>query len=290
MANQPLLGWNKPFELEQVRYPCFVSFKLDGWRAWRMRSEFITRNMKTVPNRPVQRMFAHLVDEIDDWDGELIVGDPYGAEVFRRTDALLKSHEKIPGLPVRYFVFDNRRNEKLPFWRRLENLRDVPNYVIKLDQHVCKNPSDILELEAQALERGYEGLCIRSPEGPYKRGRSTLREQYLLKLKRFLDGEGIVTGFNELHSNQNEAEVAETGLTKRSSHQAGQVPMGVLGSLTVKMGELEFRVGTGFSEADRREIWRNRDKYLGKLARVKYSPPTKSKPRQPRFLGWRNDL
>lgn len=290
MTFRPLLGWNKPYNLEDVKYPCFVSYKLDGWRAWRMGPEFISRSFKTIPNRDLQRRFAHISSDIGDWDGELIAGQPGGGpQVFKNTDAICKSHERDAS-SIRYFVFDCFKNPGLEFWRRLELIRDLPPLVIKLDQHICHTPEEVLSLEQRALDGGFEGLCLRSPHGVYKYGRSTFREQYLLKLKRFLDGEARVVGFEELERNYNEAKINPLGLTERGHSQEGRVSAGILGSLVVEMEGVVFRVGTGFTQAERVAIWRNRDSYFGKICTVKYSPATKDKPRQPRFKGWRSDL
>ena len=48
-------------------------------------------------------------------------------------------------------------------------------------------------------------------------------------------------------------------------------------------------MGTGFTDEQRQEIWNNRNKYLGKLASVRYmSVGLKDKPRVPSFIGWRD--
>ena len=43
------------------------------------------------------------------------------------------------------------------------------------------------------------------PNAPYKQGRSTVREGYLLKVKTFLDDEATVVRFEERMHNGNEA-------------------------------------------------------------------------------------
>lgn len=288
---RPLLGWNKPFRLEDVQYPCFASFKLDGWRAWPFGPEFMSRNFKTIANRDLQRRFRSILESSPAWDGELCAGEPGDAEVYTRTSKILNAHERDAS-SVRWFVFDDFSVPYEPYYKRLERIRDIHPQVVKLDQAICNHPDDVRELELRALEQCYEGLCLRHPEGRYKYGRSTFREQYLLKVKRFLDGEAIVIGFNELHHNANEAKINSLGFVERSSSLDGQVPMGILGSLQVRMGTLEFRVGTGFKLADRQEIWRDRDRYLGARCSIRYSAEVKADglPRQPRWKGWRHDL
>ena len=45
-------------------------------------------------------------------------------------------------------------------------------------------PTQLADWEQRYLAQGYEGVMLRHPAGPYKPGRSTAREAWLLKLKR----------------------------------------------------------------------------------------------------------
>src|SRR5437899_138139 len=92
--------------------------------------------------------------------------------------------------------------------------------------------------------RGFEGVMLRKPDGPYKFGRSTVREGYLMKVKRFTQEEAVVVGYEEQETNLNEATKDALGHTKRSSHKAGKRPAGVLGALRVSNGHGEFSIGT----------------------------------------------
>jgi DNA ligase-1 len=115
-----------------------------------------------------------------------------------------------------------------------------------------------------------------------------LKEGTLLKLKRFVDSEYEIVGFEERMHNGNEATKDELGNTKRSSHQENKVGRGDLGALVLRCDAGTFNCGTGFTDAMRAEIWANRDGYLGKLAKVKsFLIGVKTLPRFPTFLGFR---
>ena len=65
--------------------------------------------------------------------------------------------------------------------------------------------------------------------------------------------------------------------------------MNTLGSLVLKYGDSEFRVGTGFSDAQRKEIWENKESYLGKLASIRYMSVGQAVlPRLPSFVWFRS--
>lgn len=113
---------------------------------------------------------------------------------------------------------------------------------------------------------------LRSPGGRYKQGRSTQKEQGMLKLKRFSDSEAVVIGVEE------EIE----GGTKR--------PKGTLGALVVRdiKSGVEFKVGTGFSAYQRQEYWRKAKKVVGQIVKYKFfTIGMVESPRFPSFIGFR---
>ena len=283
---RPLLGASVD-DLSQVRFPCFASTKLDGIRAIWFGKEFLSRTLKTIPNRALQAAAA-AANIPSGWDGELICGEPNGATVFSQTTSAVMT---INGSAerIRFFTFDNCEDLG-EFGRRLDSLYDISPLVVKLDQTLIDNVDDLFCFEQVSLSMGYEGVVLRSPSGLYKHGRSTLREQYLLKLKRFADAEATIIGFEELLHNANEASRDERGYTKRSSHLENKLPMGVLGAIVVSMGSVQFNIGSGFTARERADIWNNRDEYLGKLVKFKsLKIGVKDAPRHPVFLGFRLD-
>ena len=72
--------------------------------------------------------------------------------------------------------------------------------------------------------KGGEGLILRNPDGMYKYGRSTPKEQLSIKLKFFEQDEFEVVGFEERYTNTNEATTNELGYTSRSSHKSNLLP------------------------------------------------------------------
>lgn len=284
---RPILG-ARAESIYDIRLPCYVSFKVDGWRAIWQGLEFISRSGKTIPNRALRELAAQNVVPVG-WDGEIIVGEPNDPHVFSKTDKFCKTAAKSITEPVRLFVFDDQLHLG-PFCDRSQSLYDLLPFVVRLDQTLVETYEQLAELEEQAISSGYEGLVTRSPRGPYKQGRSTLREQYLVKLKRYIDGEFKIIGFNEMLHNANEAFKNELGYTKRSSHKENKIPTGTLGSIVVDWNGHRLSVGTGFDEDQRREIWLNQDKYVGSPATIRYLPSVKDLPRQPVFKAIRADL
>ena len=140
-------------------------------------------------------------------------------------------------------------------------------------------------LESERLKGG-EGLIGRYPSAPYKFGRSTLKSGSLLKFKFFVDAEFEVIGFEEQYENTNEATVNELGETSRSSHKENMVPKNTLGSLILKWEDKTFRCGTGFTDEQRVEFYKD----TPEIIEVNYQEVTKDGSlRFPSFVRIRED-
>ena len=271
-------------DLPQLKFPVLASPKLDGVRAIIRDGVVLSRSLKPIPNRHVQLMFGR--PELEGLDGELVLGDPTHPKAYRRTVSAVMSLEGEPD--VDFHVFDR--------WDRDYPYNEVAlsyGLTIPVCSKLIHNMEKLEEYEVAQLERGYEGVMLRDPQSPYKFGRSTAKEGYLLKLKRFADAEATIIGFKELMINTNEPICNECGYTERSTRQAGLIPADTLGSLIVRdiHSGMEFRIGTGFTAAERQKFWNLRAVLRGVLVKYIYFPTgSKEKPRFPIFLGFRHPI
>ena len=270
--------------LKALKFPVLASPKLDGVRALVRDGVVLSRSLKPIPNRHVQMMFGR--PELEGFDGELILGDPTHPEAYRRTVSAIMSIEGAPD--VDFHVFDR--------WDRDYPYNEVAlSYGLTIP--VCSTPihnmEELEEYEVALLDKGYEGVMLRDPQSPYKFGRSTAKEGYLLKLKRFADSEAEIIGFEELMHNHNEATLNETGHHERSTKQDGLLPADTLGALIVRdiHSGVEFKIGTGFTAAERQKFWNLMAPIRGALVKYRYFPTgSKEKPRFPSFQGFRHQI
>ncbi len=275
-------------DIEKLAYPVLASPKLDGIRAVVIGGVLLSRNLKPIPNAYVQAMFGR--QDFNGLDGELIVGDPCSPTAFRDTSSAVMSRDGHPH--VRFYVFDDFSQAAVIFSHRQKKLlaRTLPG-CLKWACSTANNAAELTELEELWLADGYEGAMVRSAASPYKFGRSTLKEGYLLKLKRFCDGEAVVIGMEERMHNANEVVPSAIGGTKRSSHKANMRGRGDLGALVVRdlVTGVEFNIGTGFDDKDRELFWGESCSYIGRVVKYKYFPSgSKDKPRFPVFVGFRD--
>lgn len=280
-------------DMSKLKYPLYASIKYDGIRATMQGGQLLSRTLKPIPNKNVQKLFAHLPEG---FDGELMFGDPAAKDVFQLTTSVVMSHDK-QAAGIRFFAID--QFSELPFEERTEQ---VYTQVFDLDDHnveyvtqrLVHNEKELLEFEQAALDAGFEGLILRSVDGPYKEGRSTEKQGWLLKLKRFVDAEAKILGFYEEMENTNEAKTNLLGRTERSTKKEGMVGKGILGGFDVvgvngDFKDVEFSVGSGLTGDQKRIFWTRRTKLVGKIIKYKYFPiGVKDKPRLPIFLGFRD--
>lgn len=302
---KPMLAAN----FEEVRVnkqlPLLVSPKIDGVRATLRAGVFITRSLKEIPNRHVQKYAKLLAQYLPPYlDGELTVGAPNTSETFNRTVSGVMSRGGEPA-QITFHVFDYAAYEG-PFKSRYEKIQDL---IVENEVHLVINPDqfcvaavphfiartmeDIFTYEKEFLRLGYEGIVMRAPNGPYKFGRSTPNEGYLTRLKRLEDGEAEIVGLIELLHNENPQITDALGYAKRSSHKGNKRGGGMLGALQVqdlKTGK-PFEIGTGFDESTRIAMWREKETLIGKLVKYKhFGYGALDKPRFPVFLGMRDPL
>lgn len=274
----------------KLTYPLMASPKLDGVRAGNVEGAMRSRSLKPFGNEYTQMRYSTKL--FHGFDGELILGEPTAPDVYRKTNSAIARIEGSPQLT--WWVFDDfsaaggfaTRYGTLR--RRLQEISDHAQvFDIRLLEHEIITDSDDLDyFEQHWVNQGYEGIMLRSFLGPYKFGRSTTSEGILLKLKRFDDGEALVIGVEEEMHNGNVATTSELGRTKRSSHKENKTGKGTMGALVVRgiggpFDGVEFKIGTGFTAADRA-----RTDWLGTIVKYKYfAVGVKDKPRHPVYAG-----
>ena len=281
---KPLLAGK--FDSEKAKFPYAATPKIDGIRFLMVGGAALTRSFKPIRNEYLQKILSsNLPDGID---GELTSGS-----TFQECSSIMRIKGE-PDFKVWIFDFVNPNDEVKPYKERMNELRkfesfNIPSYEI-LFPTIVSNQEQIDQLMIKNLNSGYEGLMLRDPNGIYKFGRSSVKENILLKVKEFMDDEAEIIAFREKMVNTNEGLKDNFGRTKRSSCQDGLKPSGTLGGFILRNSEgLEFSCGSGLNDALRDEIWKNQSKYLGKLVKYKYmTTGIKDLPRHPVFLGFRD--
>jgi len=279
-----------PVDMSKLIFPLYASPKIDGVRAVIREGCVKSYKLIDLPNRYTQSRFRN----IEGLDGELIINQPTLKNLFRNTNSAVMTEEGSPDILFR--AFDCFQKPESSFEERLEHIELAldfaqSQFAAPVKQKKIKSLDDFLQYEHDQVSKGWEGVMVRSPSGLYKFGRSTVREQYMLKITRRISEEGKVVGYEERMKNDNKLQTNNHGHAKRSSHKANKVGHGDLGALWVENPKYPkpFKVGTGFDAKDRKEIWDNRKKYMGAIVKYEFAPTGDyDVPRNASFQGFRD--
>lgn len=261
--------------LQKLRYPVLASVKLDGVRALRLNGTLVSRTFKEIPNKSIRERSMKLPGGFDMelWNPELSYNEIQG---------IVMSKEHADSDKIQFHILD---------WCREETYGHRCTYIVNW---LLAAPSLMLDVRFEtpitrtnnievyrtllAAERDCaEGICFRTPMSPYKQGRSTLKEQYLVKLCRWIRDEVKIVGFGEQ---------IETG--KRAM---GKQTLGYMICEDKNGNRVDVGSGVGLTERLRQFIWDNQSKYNNKTITIKYKPcGTKDVARHPIFVGFREDV
>lgn len=269
--------------LADLAYPVLATPKLDGIRCLKVDGVAVSRAFKPIRNRHIASLVETLPDGVD---GELIVPDG----TFQDSQSSIMSADGKPNFE--YWIFDVAGY--VPYKERVLHIPTAP-FVRPCLPTLVESESALLDFEENCLNAGYEGIIVRSPYGPYKCGRSTAREGYMFKYKRFTDSEAVILELIEARENQNPIQLNAFGLARRPGGASGKVPKGTLGTMRVRdvHTNVEFEVGTGIglTAALRQQMWDNPLAYIGRIINYRFQGcGVKDKPRFPSFQGFRDEM
>ena len=111
MTFRPMLAGTHT-DVAKLIFPLLASQKLDGLRATVQGGVLLSRSLKPLPNKYVQELFGKLPEGLD---GELVVGNPFAPDAFRKTTSLVMSDDKpldfFGDEELVYHVFDKFGSE-----------------------------------------------------------------------------------------------------------------------------------------------------------------------------------
>ena len=190
-------------------YPVYVQPKLNGVRALatildnkviiysRQRKQFL--GMRLIENELLALLnFCKKKDESIIFDGELY---NHGQALQDIVGNVRNESKEYQG---QYNIFDAwYSNEKTAFKQRWELIESVfksftLSKIKKIDCKLIANETDLNKEFAAYTKDGYEGIIIRTPDGPYLssiKNPNSLRSKDVIKMKQKFDAEYPIVGF-----------------------------------------------------------------------------------------------
>jgi len=301
--------------LEKLVFPYMAFPKIDGVRGTNPFGDLTARSGKPFKNVFNTEFFSR--SDFVGFDGEMVVDRITGDGIANETTSALNT---IKGtVPTRWCLFDyviDGVNNEDPFQDRYDTLiqrvtglfEQSPELNQRLWVIPCQWVNSLEEFEAYEelkVAQGFEGVILRDPQAGYKYGRTTVKENSFLRVKRFLDAEIVVNEVVEGFTNLNEQKRTPHGAAERSTNKENMVPNGMIGSLIgtaikdvtwkgdtliAKGDQIEIAAGK-LTHNERRDYFKNQEKILGKIAKYQFFPVGFiDKPRFPTFQGLRDPL
>ena len=259
--------FDKPAVVEGKKFA--ITTKIDGGRIIALKENgqvlFFTRAGQKYEG------LVDLEDEMsrlmpDNWclDGEitlLVRGNLSSKEAYKETMKIVRTKDKEKH-GIKMLVFDCMSAEDfkqqqcdLPYKRRravveeLFNVVDFRYFELLPLLYVGEDTSKITEILEEEITNGEEGIMLNLWEAPYE----FKRTNNLLKVKKMQTMDLEIIDFEE-----GEGRLA-----------------GTLGAILVryKNGNV-VKVGSGFSDQLRKEIWQNRNSYLGVISEIQFFEET----------------
>lgn len=256
-----------------------VEPKLDGLRMVVISGKAYTRNGRTIDT------VGHIIDELFSPAAVAHGGDEYvyDGEIMGKTDfdqdsGKIRKKGNGPNRDLVYNVFDmltlrewrerkseplNVRKMRMHDWLGTlcpKNTQIVPMLTLSADA----STEELFATRDRFIKAGYEGAMLKDFRAPYVFKRSAS----ILKLKDFSSADGVIKSWYE----------------GRGRHK------GRLGGFVVEFDGVETRVGGGYNDQQRTELWAKRDQMVGKWLEAEYqNKTTEGSLRFPVFLKFRPD-
>ena len=152
----------------------------------------------------------------------------------------------------------NELNSRISACSKSKYVRAVERYLIDAEY------KEIMKLHNAFVEEGYEGAMVKTVDSPYHFGRS----YDIMKVKEFHDVDLRIESIEE---------------------GTGRL-LGRAGAVMVNFKGTEVKVGSGFSDDERIQIWNDKASFLGRVIEIRYQEVTPDGSlRFPTFVCFRND-
>ncbi len=206
---------------------------------------------------------------------------------------------------------------------------NFPKSAVEVKQNILETAEEVESWFKTALDIGYEGLILKDPNGRYKCGRGTVKEALIYKVKPYRTFDGVIKeviqatevinsrldmlkrldadGVLDLHSNdlsENEVKVIyegrygalkttnELGRSVTSKKKGDRILIEKACDFMVDYKGNNVKVVIAMTDAEKEEIWKNKEQYIGKVLEYKFMEVGMKKgglPRHPTSIRIRYD-
>lgn len=310
--NKALEGKTAYDKASTLTYPLLASFKLDGFRCEFFEGQMRTASLKPFNNIHINNKFKPIVNFVKSeprlnplLDGEVLAP----SFPFNKFSGIFRSDEMELPEDTKFFMFDYVVDDNFeePFEKRITRISKIaslfPDLITIVEQKLMNSPEEVVDYYEKALSWVEEheeeehfvcdGLILRSPSGRYKKGRGTLKEGLIFKLKPYETFDEQIIGIEEGTNVDPNAEktINELGRSVTSKKLADRIPGGWAKNFVVMHeGKHKLSVSIKATKEMKEYIWNNQEEFIGRMVEYKgLMIGAKSLPRHPVMIRFRDD-
>lgn len=268
-------------------------YKYDGVHIHNPEGEFLTRNNKPLANKALK---AHLESVLPiGVQAEICCKDFYRKDCFSLSQTFAMTHE-LPVLDciemgMVIYLFNYYGDDAPTFLnksfiarhRRLKNdtLLARNSWINLADYFIDKN-KNMMSIAETEWAKGGEGIIVFPLDAPYKHVRCSKTKPYCTRIKKRDTDEAIIIDVLPEYYGQGKTIPDQLKGTQKE----------LAGKLVCKSEnfEEEFKVA-GMKREEKILFWKQKDDIIGRQITYSYMDKgTKDRPRQPSFIGFREDI
>ena len=278
--------WNPEQELGWM-------YKYDGVHIYKENGEVKTRKHKPLPNKNLKDILEHILP--NGVHAEIACKNPYDPECFSKSQSFAMTHDYLlsdcvnDGMAIYMFnyfgdnsdVFCNKtymaRHRRLKY----DTLLVQTDWLILADYFLDKN-KNMMSIAQKEWDKGGEGIIVFPLDAIYYHGRCSKTKPYCTRIIKRDRVEGIIIGVLPEYYGHGKTIPEELKGTQKE----------LAGKLIVKSNEFteEFKVA-GMKKHEKEWIWEHKDDIIGRQITFSYKDKGKGdRPRQPSFIGFRDDI
>lgn len=301
--NDVMLAPNELVPLDKIKWPMYSSPKLDGIYCMVYKGQLYSRGLKLIPNQKLKKKLSRVLER----DDLVFFGEIWSPKMaFPEISSIVRSFTKpIPDC-LRFWCFDlltvyeydyatggprfEIRNNEL---HRLSASLDEG--YMPVPQALCNTAHEAQLSYSFHLSLGCEGSILKRPSSYYKHGRCTTRESIMFKLKKTVTHDARITAILPA-KRMRDGVPRDRGLTSKLNRPHRKEFFecdNKLGSFEVELENgtrCKVGPGKGLTNVVKRQIWENRDAYIGKIIEFEsLDHGVKDKPRMGKFVRFRDD-
>ncbi len=298
-------------DLDKLKYPVYISKKLEGVRAEFTPTGLLTRPLKKFGNNNILSLRFQKVLDFCATNNVIIEGEFYlhGIE-FSNISGCVRGRGNPLAAKLQLHIFDTYQpdypnktfSERYSYMQSIAEVFKSEDFIIVCEQKVISNKQEAEEFYFSAIDEGYEGVCFKGMDSSYKKGRSTKTKGEFSRIKPLDTFDGKVIEIVERLENLCESEYNELGKLSKRQDKDMKAHTGLAAVAVVECKDFPRPVRVSLTRGimdyedtskspSRHSIWHEEQNYIGRhLKFVATVVPGMELPRSPRFDEWRTDL